>query len=411
MKKTLLLSATLLFFQTLALAQGIMWEPTIETAFAKAKAQNKPVFVECYHPSCPICMKLEPTLKDNEVGRFYNQNFINFKLNLSDARQVKFLNDKKIYLLSYPLFLFFDNNQNIIYLNDPINTPGSLIQHGKTALDPERQTANAWKKYQAGTRDVNSMIDLSYQYRLTRDTTRNLRIANDLYAVYPKDKLGSKESWAIAKKCVMDMDNGFAEFWMKNLGTARKYEGEDGHAGNETNAMALLIQMAIYSPKASKYSMAKVNKIKQYMTLVGAGQYITSNTWHIEAQAMIREQGQDKAFTFIQNQVSQTKQPQMLVYYVTFYNNNFPDGKYASQVRNWLNIAQPQLSSAQDLTNYRYESARLYKKAGDKAKAKQEIAQAKTTLGNARANAKDANSRNVVESLSKNIDKLAAEVN
>ena len=411
MKKTLLLSAIFFFVQIMTFAQGISWEPTIEAAFAKAKAQNKPVFVECYHPNCPVCMKLEPTLKDHEVGKFYNQNFINFKLNLSDARQVKFLNDKKIYLLSYPLFLFFDNNQNIILLNDPINTPASLIQHGKTALNPERQSANAWKKYQAGSRDVNSMIDLSYQYRITRDTTRNIKVANDLFAAYPKDKLGSKESWAIAKKCVMDIDNGFAEFWMRNLATARKYEREDGHAGNENNSMGLLIQAAIYNHKASKYSMAKVNKIKQYMGLIGAGQYVTSNTWHIEAQAMIREQGQDKAFSFIQNQVSQTSQPQMLVYYVTFYNVNFPDGKYAAKVRNWLNTAQPQLTSALDLTNFRYESARLYKKAGDKAKAKQELAQAKTMLGGARTNAKDANSRNVVEALAKNIDKLAAEVN
>lgn len=408
--KKILLSITLLFISCLAFAQGISWEPTIQGAFAKAKAQNKPVFVECFHPNCPICMSLEPTLKNAEVGKFYNQNFINYKLNLSDAKQVKFLSDKKIYLPGFPLFLYFDKNQNILHHTDPVNTPKDFVQHAKAALDPNTQSGTAWKRYQAGSRDIGMMASLAYLLRITQDTTRNIKVANDLYSVYPKDKLKSSESWEIAKKCLMDVENGFAEFWLRNLDTARKYETEKGHAGTETNAMGMLVQMAIYSPKASKYSLAKVNKLKQYMNLIGAGQYITSNTWHIEAQALIREQGQDKAMAFIQNQVSQTSQPQMLVYYVTFYNVNFPDGKLASQVRNWLNTAQPGLKEPLDIVNYRYESARLYKKAGDAAKARQELASAKTSLASAKAKATDANSKKVVENLSNSINKLAAEV-
>lgn len=404
--KKILLSTTFILISCLAFAQGISWEPTIQGAFAKAKAQNKPVFVECFHPNCPICMSLEPTLKNAEVGKFYNQNFINYKLNLSDAKQVKFLSDKKIYLPGFPLFLYFDKNQNIQHHTDPVNTPKDFVNHAKAALDPNVQSGTAWKRYQAGSRDVGMMASLAYLLRITQDTTRNIKVANDLYSVYPKDKLNSSESWEIAKKCLMDVDNGFAEFWLRNLETARKYESAKGHEGTETNAMGMLVQMAIYSPKASKYSLAKVNKLKQYMNLIGAGQYITSNTWQIEAQALIREQGQDKAMSFIQNMVSQTSQPQMLVYYVTFYNVNFPDGKLASQVRNWMNTALPQLKSPLDIANARYESARLYKKAGDVAKAKQEITLAKTNLASASAKATDANSKKVVENLGKSINQL-----
>jgi thiol-disulfide isomerase/thioredoxin len=409
--KKILLSTALLFISCLAFSQGIKWEPTIQGAFAKAKAQNKPVFVECFHPNCPICMGLEPTLKNAEVGKFYNENFINYKLNLSDAKQVKFLSDKKIYLPGFPLFLYFDKNQNILHHTDPVNTPKDFVQHAKSALDPNAQSGNAWKRYQAGNRDIGMMAGLAYLLRITQDTTRNIKVANDLYSAYPKDKLNSSESWEIAKKCLMDVDNGFAEFWLRNLATAKKYETAKGHEGNETNAMGILVQMSIYSPKASKYSMTKVNKLKQYMNLIGAGQYVTSNTWQIESQALIREQGQDKALSFIQNQVSQTSQPQMLVYYVTFYNVNFPDGKLASQVRNWLNTALPQLKEPLDIANARYESARLYKKAGDAAKAKQELALARTSLASAKAKATDANSKKVAENMGSSIDKLAAQLN
>jgi len=409
--KKILLSTTFILVSYLAFSQGISWEPTIQGAFAKAKAQNKPVFVECFHPNCPICMSLEPTLKNAEVGKFYNQNFINFKLNLSDTKQVKFLSDKKIYLPGFPLFLYFDKNQNILHHTDPVNTPNDFVNHAKAALNPNEQSGTAWKRYQAGSRDIGMLSNLAYLLRITQDTTRNIKVANDLYSVYPKNKLSSQESWEIAKKCLMDVENGFAEFWLRNLETARKYEETKGHAGNETNAMGMLVQMAIYSPKSSKYSLAKVNKLKQYMNLIGAGQYVTSNTWQIEAQALIREQGPDKALAFIQNQVSQTSQPQMLVYYVTFYNVNFPDGKLALQVRNWLNTAIPQLKTPLDIANGRYESARLYKKAGDAAKAKQELALAKTSLASAKAKAADANTKKVVDNLGNSINQLAGQLN
>ena len=147
------------------------------------------------------------------------------------------------------------------------------------------------------------------------------------------------------------------------------------------------------------------------MNLIGAGQYVISNTWQIEAQALIREQGPDKALSFVQNLVRQTSQPQMLVYYVTFYNVNFPDGKLATQVRNWMNTALPQLKAPLDIANARYESARLYKKAGDAAKAKQELALAKTSLAGAKAKATDANSKKVVENLGNSINQLGGQLN
>jgi thiol-disulfide isomerase/thioredoxin len=50
-------------------AQGIIFEPTIDAAIKKAQATGKPIFVECYHPNCPICLSLEPTLKNAQVFR------------------------------------------------------------------------------------------------------------------------------------------------------------------------------------------------------------------------------------------------------------------------------------------------------------------------------------------------------
>jgi thiol-disulfide isomerase/thioredoxin len=409
MKKTFLLSS-FLFIINIAFSQGIAFEPTIEGAFQKAKASGKPVFVECYHPNCPICMALEPTLKNAEVGKFYNQNFINYKLNLSDPKQVAFLTKKKIYLPGFPLFLFFDKNQEILHSTDPVNTPKDLIQHGKDAINPGIQTGASWKKYQAGNRDISTLTGLAYLLRITQDTTHNIQVANDLYKAYPKNQLNDKGSWAIAKKCIMDIDNGFAEYWLNNMDIAKKYAIEEGHPGTEMNALGMLVQMAIYDPKSAKYSLAKVKKLQNYMGFIGAGQYVSGATWQIECPAILREQGQDKAFAFLQGLINAQTQPQLLVYYVTFFNTNFPDGKFVNNARQWLTKARPQLKTEQEVANLTYESARLYRKAGDLANAKKEIVAAKASITTAKAKITDPNLKKVVASIETSINKLAGEL-
>lgn len=408
--KKLSLVIILLFTLNVAFSQGIAFEPTIEAAFKKAKASGKPVFVECFHPNCPICMGLEPTLKNAEVGKYYNQNFVNFKLNLSDAKQVAFLTKKKIYLPGFPMFLYFDKNQNILHHTDPINTPKDFIQHAKDATNVDVQTGGSWKKYQSGNREISTLTGLAYLLRITQDTARNILVANDLYKAYPKTQLNDKGSWAIAKKCVMDIENGFAEHWLNNIEIAKKYAIEEGHPGTEMNALGMLVQMAIYDPKSSKYSLAKVNKLKNYMGVVGAAQYVTGATWQIECPAILREQGQDKAFGFLQNLINAQTQPQLLVYYVTFFNTNFPDGKFANNVRQWLTKARPLLRTEQEIANLNYESARLYQKSGDLVNAKKEIAAAKASITTAKAKITDPNLKKVVATVETSINKLAGEL-
>ncbi|MDZ7936260.1 MAG: thioredoxin family protein [Emticicia sp.] len=409
MKKTFLLGS-FLFIINFAFAQGIAFEPSIEATFQKAKASGKSVFVYCYSPKCPVCMSLEPTLKNAEVGKYYNQNFVSFKLNVEDAKQVAFLNKKNIYLPGFPLFFYFDNNQNLLHNTDPTNTPKDFIKHAQTGLDPNTRTGGYWKKYQSGDRDINTLVGLAYFLRITQDTLKNQQVANALYAAFPKDQLSDEFSWAIMKKCIMDLENGFSQHWLKNLAIGGQYEAKAGHAGQEGNALGRLLQLEIFSPKASTYSLAKVRKLQSYMELLGAGPYVTSNTWQIECPALLREKGQDVAFNFLKGLINAQTQPQLLVYYATFYNNTFPDGKFAGEVRRWLSSARPQLKTGQEIANLNYESARLYQKSGDLANAKKEIAVAKTSITAAKAKVTDPNLKKVVASIETSINKLAGEL-
>lgn len=150
---------TVLLFTQFTFAQGIIWETDIETAFQKAKAANKLVYVECYLPTCPVCMSFEPILKSAAVGTFFNNNFINYKLNGEKAEQVKFLNSKNINLPNFPMFLFFDPNTNLVHQAEAGEPKEEgVINIGKTALDPEKRSSNYKNRYEAGDRDLNFLI-------------------------------------------------------------------------------------------------------------------------------------------------------------------------------------------------------------------------------------------------------------
>ncbi len=278
MKKTLFFGLILLLnFQSKA--QGIYFEADINVAFAKAKSLKKMVMVECYHPQCPVCMALEPTLKDKEVGSFYNQSFVSYKLNLSDQNQVKFLTERKLHLPSFPMVLFFDTEKNLIHNAEPQNAVSSLIDLGKKAKAGENTTSNFLKRYDNGEKTIDILIGLGQRSRVTLDTVLNKRAMADLFEIYPKSSLNSEESWLITQKCITDFKNGFAKYWFEHFSEASIHAAKSGHADTEKNTLSGIIQASLFSPEVKKFKMEDVSLIQQYMAVVGAGEYVDTNTW------------------------------------------------------------------------------------------------------------------------------------
>lgn len=384
MKRLYLLFICVLFAQ-LTFAQGIVWETDIETAFAKAKATNKLVYVECYLPTCPVCMSFEPVLKSPAVGTFFNNNFINYKLNGEKAEQVKFLNSKGINLPNFPMFLFFDPNTDLVHqaeAGEPKEE--SVINIGKTALDPEKRSSNYKNRYEAGDRDLNFLISYAYYSRVVKDTATNLAVARAVYDAFPKNDLHSPISWAITKKIVEDVDNGFAQYWLNHVAEAKQFEAAGGHPNGEQNVYGVIIQNSLYSLRGQTYSSAKLKKIREYMNKVGFGQYAEGATWQQEAKALIREGHTDQAMVVVDDFAKKlSTNGAALTFIASFVLDITTDKTYVPQAQRYLTQGRPLLKDNSQLTEYYYQSARLQQRKGDVAAARKEIAEAKkyATLG------------------------------
>lgn len=111
MKK--ILSSFVMLVLALALhAQGVVFEPegtTLEQAAAKAKKENKQVFVDCYTQWCGPCRNMAKNIFPQEkVGAFMNPRFVCLKLDMESAYASPLA--KKWQVSAYPTFIIFNGD-------------------------------------------------------------------------------------------------------------------------------------------------------------------------------------------------------------------------------------------------------------------------------------------------------------
>ena len=105
-------TSTLIAFiaATVMMAQGMVFEPegtTLEQASAKAKAENKLIFLDCFTSWCGPCKKMaRDVFPQEQVGAFMNPRFVNIKIDMESAYGAPLA--KKLQIQAYPTFVIFN---------------------------------------------------------------------------------------------------------------------------------------------------------------------------------------------------------------------------------------------------------------------------------------------------------------
>lgn len=357
---------------------AITWNPDIASALAQAKASGKLLFVECYSPTCPICQSIEPYFSTKEVASKYNTDFISYKLDVGVAEQVKFLNDRNIWLPSFPQFLFFDGDGNLVHQEEPSASTESILKVAENAKSVDNKSGSYKARFEKGERDMDFLIKYGVYTRLIKDTLSNYKVADALYEIFPKNDIGTKNGYLAMQKTVSNIDNGFFKYWINHVPEADAFEKAAGHGeGQGKNTLGGIIQASIFSKEGKKYDTKKLNLIKGYMTKVGAGEYTNTYLWEYETLANIREGNPNAALNIGKNMAKAfSNNGPSLVYIVKVFNDNFPDKSYLSSANEWLKAALPQLKEINHLAEYYFELARTNLKNGDAAAAKSNLNEA-----------------------------------
>ncbi|MGI8633776.1 MAG: thioredoxin family protein, partial [Segetibacter sp.] len=172
MKKSFLLLVLLPVF---SFAQkGIQFEHglTWKQIQAKAKAEHKYIFMDAFTTWCGPCRYMAANIFPQEqVGTFFNQNFINVKAQLdttkADNDEVKsWYADAHNIMTSFkvdvfPTYLFFDPNGKLVHRAIGSSETDKFLAKAKDAVDPEKQYYVMLDKYKAGKKDPQFLLNLA----------------------------------------------------------------------------------------------------------------------------------------------------------------------------------------------------------------------------------------------------------
>jgi thioredoxin-related protein len=153
MKKIFSLLITILVSMTVE-AQGVNFqELTLNQALAKAKAEQKFVFVDVYTDWCGPCrMMATQIFPMKEMGDYFNPKYVSIKLNAEKGEEGPAFKNK-YGIRAYPTFVILDSEGNLLHMFAGGVLNLSFIDKVEESFNPDLAFGNLQQRYQAGERD------------------------------------------------------------------------------------------------------------------------------------------------------------------------------------------------------------------------------------------------------------------
>ncbi|MDO5978210.1 thioredoxin family protein [Flavivirga spongiicola] len=213
MKKTIIFLSAFSIYGVI-LAQGINFETSDWASIkSKAKEAKKLIFIDVYTTWCGPCKWMEKnTFNDEEVGIFYNNNFVSFKV---DAEKEKGLDFAKEYnISSFPTLLFVDKEGKQINRKSEALNKDDFLQFGQQALDSEKELAIKSSLYNNGNREREFI--LKYLAILKERDLPTEELALWYFAMIGQKKWISSENLGLIKQYLHNPYSNVIEFLVKN---------------------------------------------------------------------------------------------------------------------------------------------------------------------------------------------------
>ncbi len=175
--KNILLLICFVALANLTNAQGIeFFKGEWQAALEQARAQDKLIFVDAYAVWCGPCKRMSANVfPDEQVGVFYNRNFISLKIDMEAEGYDDF---RRAYPVSaYPTLFYIDADGKVVSQVKGAMDVAAFISAGEKALALLEPAADYAEQYANGDRSP----ELVYKYvrSLIRNKESHLKVSND----------------------------------------------------------------------------------------------------------------------------------------------------------------------------------------------------------------------------------------
>lgn len=158
--KKLILVLAVMFIGVSGYGQGITFDHSSSWSelMAKAKAENKVIFVDFHTEWCGPCKQMAATtFMDENVGEIFNKRFINAKIDAEKGEGVELA--KKYEIKAYPTMLFIDAQGQIIHrIVGGKDVTGIMAELKKLDVFMQEGSIQSMdEKFKSGNRDLDFM--------------------------------------------------------------------------------------------------------------------------------------------------------------------------------------------------------------------------------------------------------------
>jgi thioredoxin-related protein len=210
-----------------AIAQGINFE-SHDTKWAdilaKAKSENKVIFMDAYTTWCGPCKKMAADIfPQKEVGDYFNKQFVNVKMDMEKGEGLDLARKYKI--RAYPTYLFIDGNGELVHKSMGMMPAPDFINVAQSAADPNKQFYSLKKKFDKGEREpafVKNLLDAAVK-------SGENEVASEVMNVYmdTQKDLNTKENMDLLINSTQKIESKAYKHIVKNKAAFEKnYEKE-----------------------------------------------------------------------------------------------------------------------------------------------------------------------------------------
>ncbi len=262
----------LLFSSLLLTAQekhsGIeFFHGTFVEAKALAAKENKMIFMDAYAEWCGPCKRMAATVfTDDKVGQFFNENFINVKMDMEKGEGPNLSNTYDV--SAYPTLLFIDEKGKLVQREVGAYPTEQFMKAAQSALSKVDNTSSLDKMFKDGKRDGDFMV--KYVKALNRGSKPSQKIVND-YLITADFK--KEATLRMVFEGTTQADSKVFDYLIQNKQAITLLYGEKMVQQKIENAIRKTADNAVEFKSPDLLTEAK-SKMKKYAPLTPDGMYI-----------------------------------------------------------------------------------------------------------------------------------------
>lgn len=251
MKQLIIFVALALSMSLTAQTKGIEFlnDTVFERVLAKAKAENKLIFMDCYTVWCGPCKYMATNIfPDSALGEFHNKHFINLKYDMEKPYGAVI--QKKYEIKAYPSFLYLNGDGEVVHRSvGSTATAADFLKVSQRAIDPERNFKAVNARIGKGDRKASTISD--YLGMNFGATNADMLITDYLNQVDESEKF-SAETWKLISNHVVNTKSPAFAFFVKN-----KKEFETRYEKKEVDEYLYSVLSYVRRKDAAEYETLK----------------------------------------------------------------------------------------------------------------------------------------------------------